>query len=170
VRKSVTGDVGTWSTVDGPFAQGAAQAVCSDSQGSVYVSGSMFITTQAATKRTAAQGYYAWITRKSSDGGNTWSTVDTYSYSGALNQTASAQGSGTDSLGNVVVVGFASDALGQGHWIVRTHAPSGWHTIDDFAGARAGGVATDAAGSLLVTGSANDSTGTHWIVRRLAAQ
>ena len=144
----------------------AARAVGGDSQGNVYVSGSMFITTQAATKHTAAQGYYAWITRKSSDGGNTWSTVDSFSYTQNTGGYGPV-GIGMNAAGNVVVVGNSS-----GHWIVRTPDPSGaWHTIDDFQlspgyRASASGAATDAAGHLLVAGSANDSTGIHWIVRR----
>jgi hypothetical protein len=170
VRRSATGEPGTWSTVDNPSANAssAARAVAGDNQGNVYVSGSMFITTQAATKHTAAQGYYAWVTRKSSDGGTTWSTVDTFTYAPNIGGYGPV-GSGRNAAGNVVVVGESS-----GHWIVRTPDLSGaWHTIDDFQFASGGhasasGVATDAAGSLLVTGSANDSTGTHWIVRRLA--
>jgi hypothetical protein len=167
VRRSPNGEPGTWSTVDGPFALGAARGVAGDSQGNVYVSGSMFVTTQAATKRTPAQGYYAWVTRKSRDGGNTWSTMDTFTYTQNTGGYGPV-GSGRNATGNVVVVGESS-----GHWIVRTPDLSGaWHTIDDFQlapgyRASAGGVATDAAGSLLVTGSANDYTGTHWIVRRL---
>ncbi len=170
VRRSATGEPGTWSTVDNPFANvsSAARGVCGDRQGNIYVAGTMFVTTQAATKRTAAQGHYAWVTRKSSDGGNTWSTVDSFSYTQNTGGYGPV-GIGTDAGGKVVVVGESS-----GHWIVRMPDLSGaWHTIDDFQltpgyRASASGVATDAAGNLLVTGSGNDSTGTHWIVRRLA--
>jgi hypothetical protein len=166
VRRSPTGEPGTWSTVDGPFAQGAARAVGGDNQGNVYVSGSMFVVTGVVTikHQTTTNGYYAWITRKSSDGGTTWSTVDSQNLGGY-----GPVGIGKDAAGNVVVVGGSS-----GDWIVRTPDLSGtWHTIDDFQlapgyRASASGAATDAAGHLLVTGSANDSTGIHWIVRRLA--
>jgi hypothetical protein len=168
VRRSPNGEPGTWSTVDGPFANAAARGVAGDNSGNVYVSGSQFITTLPATKHTPAQGYYAWVTRKSSDGGITWSTVDTFTCTqntGGYGPVAIGRNAG----GNVVVVGNSS-----GHWIVRTPDLSGaWHTIDDFQLASgyaiASGVTTDAAGNLLVTGQANDSTGTHWVVRRLTS-
>jgi hypothetical protein len=161
VRRSVTGQSGTWTTVDGPFAYGAARGACGDSLGNVYVAGSMFITNQPATKHSAATGYYAWTTRKSSDGGSTWSTVDTFSY--APNEQSDAEAIAADPSGNVVVVGKASDAQGQGHWIVRRLGSSGWQTIDDFPGGIATSVTSDAAGHLLVAGPASS----HWIVRRL---
>jgi hypothetical protein len=169
VRRSISGDPGTWSTVDGPIAYGAAAGVGSDSQGNIYVVGSMFITTATKPKLT---GYYAWATRKSNDGGITWSTVDSFSY--APNQSADANGIGRNSAGDVVVVGGATDAQGKRHWIVRTHDSSvSWRTVDDYVlapgyWAGASGVATDATGNLLVSGAANDATGGHWIVRRLA--
>ena len=174
VRRSL--DAGaTWSTVDGPFAQSGASGVCGDSKGNIYVAGEQYIITQPATKVTAAQGYYAWVTRKSSNGGATWSTVDTFAY--APNKSAGAKGSGTDSAGNVVVVGYAIDAQNRQHWIVRRLGLSGWLTVDDFQLAGYGGnataTATDAAGNLLVTGFgiAPDSNGTlqyDWIARKLA--
>ena len=170
VRRSATGEPGTWSTVDYPSANvsSAARAVGGDNQGNVYVSGSMFVVTGVVTTKhqTTTNGYYAWITRKSSDGGTTWSTVDTFSYTQNVGGYGPV-GIGTDAAGNVVVVGNSS-----GHWIVRTPDPSGaWHTIDDFQlspgyGASASGAATDAAGHLLVTGNACDANGWHWIVRR----
>jgi hypothetical protein len=177
VRRSI--DAGaTWSTVDGPFANGSAQAVCSDSLGNIYVSGAQFIATRVVRTKgtTVTNGYYAWITRESTDGGTHWSTVDTYTYGITYSkspQFSAARGSGTDSAGNVVVVGRATDAQGIGHgWVVRRHDSSGWHTIDDFQtasgwGTAWSGVATDAAGNLLVTGEANDGTSWHWIVRLL---
>jgi hypothetical protein len=168
VRRSATGEPGTFSTVDSPFANvsSAARAVGGDDQGNVYVSGSMFVITGVVTikHQTTTNGYYAWITRKSSDGGTTWSTVDSQNLGGY-----GPVGIGKDAAGNVIVVGGSS-----GDWIVRTPDLSGvWHTIDDFQltpGARAiaSGATTDAAGHLLVAGSAWDSTGCHWIVRRLA--
>jgi hypothetical protein len=170
VRRSVSGEPGTWSTVDSPFA-GGAHAVGSDSLGNIYVAGSKWITTATKPKLT---GYLAWVTRKSIDGGNNWSTVDTFTC--APNATAQAWGIGRNSAGNVVVVGGASDS-GRSHWIVRQSATGdagSWSTTDDFQltpgyNATAGNVATDAAGNLLVTGTALDATpGEHWIVRRLA--
>ncbi len=167
VRKSITGDAGTWVTVDGPIPNATAHGVCGDSLRNIYVVGQQFIATGVVRTKggTLTNGYCAWITRISGDGGTTWSTADTYTY--APNQYAEALGCGTDSAGNVVVVGSAIDALGKGHWIVRRLRSSGWQTIDDLQGAIAEGVATDAAGNLLVTGGASDAAGEHWIVRLL---
>ena len=169
VRRSVNGEPGTWATVDGPIARGAAAGVGSDSQGNIYVVGTMFVTLTAKP----LTGYDAWVTCKSSDGGNTWSTVDSFTF--AQNKGADANGIGRNSAGNVVVVGRASDAQGKSHWLVRTPDSSGvWQTVDDFQlapgyWASDSGVNTDAAGNLLVAGAASDTAGGHWIVRRLAA-
>jgi hypothetical protein len=165
VRRSL--DAGTtWSTVDNSLAGGAA-AVGSDSLGNIYVTGAKWITT--ATKPNIT-GYWVWVTRESSDGGNHWSTVDTFAP--AQNKNSNGLSVGRDSGGNVVVVGYAYDAQAVRHWIVRTPGSSGaWGTIDDFHpgnSASALGVVTDSAGNLLVTGAAQDATGSHWIVRKLA--
>jgi hypothetical protein len=168
VRRSTSGAPGTWSTVDVPFA-GGADGVGSDSLGNIYVTGAKWITT--ATKPTVS-GYLVWVTRKSSDGGSSWTTVDTFAY--AQNKNSTGLSIGRNSAGQVVVAGYAYDAQGKRHWIVRTPDASGaWQTIDDFQLApgylaSALGVVTDAAGNLLVTGAAQDATGSHWIVRKLA--
>jgi hypothetical protein len=166
VRRSLNGELSTWSTLESPFAGGAA-AVGSDSTGNIYVTGAKWITT--ATKPNIT-GYWVWVTRESNDGGNHWSTVDTFAP--AQNKNSNGLGVGRDSGGHVVVVGYAYDAQAVRHWIVRTPGSYGaWGTIDDFHpgnSASALGVVTDAAGNLLVTGAAQDATGSHWIVRKLA--
>jgi hypothetical protein len=165
VRRSLNGEQGTWSTVDSSL-PGSAAAVGSDSLGNIYVTGAKWITT--ATKPHIT-GYSVWVTRESSDGGTSWSTVDTF----ALAQKDSkGLGIGRNSDGKVVVAGHAYDAQNKWHWIVRTPDASGaFTTMDDFQpgnGASALGVVTDAAGDLLVTGNAQDANGFHWIVRKLA--
>jgi hypothetical protein len=173
VRRSLTGEPGTWSTVDGPIAGGAASGVATDSQGRIYVVGSLFVQTGTVKNKgqVTATGYNAWAIRRSDDGGVTWSTVDTFNYSGT--QGAMAHGIGKDSSGNVVVTGGATDAQGKRHWIVRAPDSEGvWRTIDDFLlpggmSAAAGGATTDSAGNLLVVGNATDATGTYWVVRKL---
>jgi hypothetical protein len=166
VRRSPNGQPSTWSTVDSPFAGGAA-AVGNDSLGNIYVTGAKWITTATNPNIT---GYWVWVTRESSDGGNHWSTVDTFAP--AQNKNSNGLSVGRDSGGNVVVVGYAYDAQAVRHWIVRTPGSSGaWGTIDDFHpgnSASALGVVTDSAGNLLVTGAAQDAMGGHWIVRKLA--
>ena len=146
----------------------------SDSQGNVYVAGVQVITVIIKTHPLTTSSYSVWVTRKSSDGGNTWSTVDTFTF--PQNKGANANGIGRNSAGNVVVVGRAVDSQGKYHWLARMPDSSGtWQTVDDFQlapgyYATASGVASDAAGNLLVTGTALDATpGEHWVVRRLAA-
>lgn len=168
VRRSLTGNAGSWTTVDGPLAGGAAQGVGSDGVGNIYVAGSLFIITQPATRNTPAVGYNAWGVRKSSDGGTTWVTVD------LLGARTFAKAVGNDAAGNAIVVGLATDAQNKNHWIVRRLDPlAGWQTIDDFQlapgySAVASGVTVDSEGNLLVAGYGSDATGQRWIVRKLA--
>jgi hypothetical protein len=172
VRRSFDGGA-TWTTVDvlqppsGYTASG--QGIAADAQGNLYVAGR---TTILVTSGHATTAMGQWIVRKSSDGGNTWATVDAFSY--VPGKASVAFGIGNDPTRNVVVVGTGTDSAGYQHWLVRRPDSSGqWQTIDDYqlvAGksAEAGGVASDAAGHLLVTGAANDAAGVmHWIVRRL---
>jgi hypothetical protein len=170
VRRSLNGGV-TWSTVDAyQLHQGSdayAYGVSSDNQGNVYVGGGA-VASQTKIKGTI---YYSrvWIVRKSSDGGNTWATVDVFSVTGAA---AFGLSMGRDSAGNVVEAGSVQDAQGVSHWLVRRPDASGvWQTVDDFQlapgfSAQAESVVTDAAGNLLVTGGAGDAAGSHWLVRR----
>lgn len=176
VRRSPSGpnigQMGTWETVDG-LPRGAVSGIASDFEGNIYAVGQMFVQTGVEKIRgqTIPTGYYAWTTRMSNDRGNTWTTVDSFTYD-ASEQSSWAAAAGTDPAGNVVVVGFASDAQGARHWIVRSPDGSGaWQTVDDFQlasgySATALGVVTDGAGNLLVTGDAQDANGFHWIVRR----
>ena len=94
----------------------------------------------------------------SSDGGSTWITVDTFTLvpPAANKNTTGAwpTHATTDSAGNVIVVGKASDATTT-HWIVRKRdASTGlWSMLDDFLPANGSATAlsatTDAAGHLL---------------------
>jgi hypothetical protein len=113
------------------------------------------------------------IVRNSTNGGNTWSTVDVFNV--GAGKIGSATALGADAEGKPVVGGRYQDAQNIDHWIVRRpDALGNWQTVDDFQlepglGALPEDVTVDAAGNLLVTGHANDATGTHWIVRRLAS-
>jgi hypothetical protein len=163
----------TWTTVDAPFGSGAgAWSVASDSIGNIYVAGSKSVTV-TTTKPKKTITYEEWITRKSSDGGNTWSTVDTFTL--AQNESAVGHGLGRSVSGDMVAVGQAADSTGSVHWIVRAPSSAGsWQTVDNFQlsgkyhNAAAYGVVTDAAGNLLVTGYAGSyPNGNYWIVRKL---
>jgi hypothetical protein len=183
VRKSPTGEPGTWTTVDGPYTDAAAHAVCGDGRGNIYVAGEKFVVTgtTGSRKQTQTTGYWAWVTRMSADGGQSWTDVDTYSLTSAPNTSARPSAIASDATGRIYVVGEAMDGTSSSvaalHWIVRTTDASGrWVTIDDppefqnRLGSGALGVACDAAGNILVTGFANpgDGSSSHWIVRRLA--
>jgi hypothetical protein len=180
VRRSLTGESATWSTVDlvqlpkqsGFVQYGAAMAVAGDAQGNVYVAGSF--------KRVVGSGKTAslakqWLVRRSNNSGNanSWADADIFVY--VSGQESSAWGIARDSAGNYVAVGRGYDSQGTAHWIVRrSNAQGGWQTVDDYqlapgSDAVAQGVVTDAAGNLLVNGWAWDASGIeHWIVRRLA--
>jgi hypothetical protein len=173
VRRSVDGGA-HWTTVDAyqpPAGYGAdAFAVASDAQGKVHVAGR---TTILVGSGRTASAVVQWLVRSSSDGGNTWSTADAFSY--VAGKGSGANGLGRDSAGTIAVVGTCIDAQGSNHWLVRRpNAQGTWQTVDDFqlaVGQTAGAndVSADAGGNLIVVGSANDAAGVgHWIVRRLA--
>lgn len=104
VRKST--DAGaTWQTVDsyqlaaGKLSQ--ASAINIDANGAIYVTG----------YGQNANGYN-WVTRKSTDNGATWSTIDVYQLKSTV--LAMAQTVWTDANGHVYIGGIASS-----RWIVR---------------------------------------------------
>lgn len=126
---------------------------------------------KVTVKRVSSQ---AWLVRRSTNGGASWQTVDTFQLSSG---TASrALGVGGDALGNLYVVGSGtvlSKGKSSSHWVVRKSATGGsaWSTLDDYQlsannSAEAHSFVADANGNLLVAGQATSSTGTHWIVRQ----
>jgi hypothetical protein len=180
VRRSLTGDSGTWSTVDlvqlpyykNSSQYGAAMAVAGDANGNVYVAGSFKRVVGSGKTATYAK---QWLVRRSTNGGNpnSWVDADTFVY--ATGQESSAWGITRDSVGNYIAVGRGYDSQGTAHWIVRrSNSQGGWLTVDDYQlapgrDAEAQGVVTDHVGNLLVNGWAWDASGIeHWIVRRLA--
>lgn len=167
VRRST--DAGaTWSTMDKfTLASGqraAAFGLGADAHGNLYAVGSADTTSGNGNKVT----YYAhWVVRKSSDGGNSWSTVDNTLSSTGLGFQTAALGFAADSNGNLFVVGQNVN-----DWTVREN-PGGngiWQTVDDFKyalGSSAVAVAADSLGHLFVGGYGADNTGVdHWLVRK----
>src|SRR6185503_6180660 len=74
VRRSLDGGL-TWQTVD--LFPGEARAVTTDTDGNVYVAGQNV----GANVYLPGNNGRSWIIRKSTDGGASWSTVDTFANS-----------------------------------------------------------------------------------------
>jgi hypothetical protein len=181
VRRSSTGDVGTWATVDSfvtrrEWTSGRALCILA-TPSKIHVAGSAY---NASTRKTH------WIIRTSADGGLTWSITDNYAPTGA----AETRGIVQDASDNLVVCGSVTDSTGALHWIVRKGTPGTklvkqgkqwvqvetmtWTTSDTFQlvpgkPALPNGITKDSQGNIFVGGRAQDVNGVnHWIVRRLS--
>src|SRR5207248_3351899 len=135
----------TWSTVDTVYStQGAnyyfgqANSLGADTHGNLYVAGKLAVPYKGS-------GVWQWVVRKSSNGGSSWSTVDTHQLAPGANSTAAAFVA--DSKGNLYVAGWGNTSYyGPYRWIVR-ESPGGagpWSTLDNFQ--YASGVQSMAAG------------------------
>jgi hypothetical protein len=162
-----------WSTVDdvvlrsGNHTRGAG--VVSTASG-VYVLGSGIVP--ATTRNGSATR--SWFVRRSSDGGNTWSTCDLFNAGGTV---PLAMSIAADGAGNLFAVGGGTTSTKSGsyeHWVVRKANPdgTGWATVDSSPrGGSATDVATGPGGEVYVVGwtSGSDKTSTsHFITRRSA--
>ena len=158
VRRSTDGG-NTWTTVD-TFPSSFAYGVAADANGNFYVTGMANLTVNKVS-----QGH--WITRKSTNGGTTWSTVDDF-FPGA---TAIPRGVGVDAFGRVFVTGSSP----AGH-TVRGSLDGGatWTTTDTFrltptGSANAVAIAGDPNGNVFAVGQVVGADGVgHGIVRKLA--
>jgi hypothetical protein len=108
-----------------------------------------------------------WLTRKSTNGGISWATVDDYQYPGGTN--AFQIDNCVDSSGNIYSAGYGRDSIGTNHFLVRKSTDHGatWTTVDDFVytaitNNQALGIGIDLLGNIYAVGF---STG-HWIVRK----
>jgi hypothetical protein len=172
VRRSTDGGA-TWSSVD-KFAlttgYGAeARGIGADAAGNLYVVGDAISASGSGGNQTL---YSHWIVRKSTDGGNSWATVDdalVESFPGWAGPPSVASAFGADANGNLFVAGWSG-----GNWIVREN-PGGtgtWQTVDQFQyvtglWSPAEAIATDASGHVFVGGIGTDSAGVnHWLVRK----
>jgi hypothetical protein len=177
VRRSTNGGA-TWSTVDTFYGTkganyyfGRAYGVGADTRGNLYVAGALAIPYKGSS-------VWEWVVRKSTNGGGSWSTVDTYQL-GPSGESI-ANGFVTDSSGNLYVAGYAttSGSLYFGtakpaHWTVRMN-PGGtgaWQTVDDFqyvAGfsSFAHAITANASRKVFVGGAGGSSSGDHWLVRK----
>jgi hypothetical protein len=167
VRRSDDGGA-TWTTVDDFQAaadkRAAAAGVGVDSNGRVFVSG--FGVTKAN-----ANGGSSWVVRRSTDNGDTWTSVDTYT----PGKIFSAMGNSLtiDSSGNILVAGYRSDKT-ELHWIVRkstTGNAGSWTNVDDYqynstSNSQANAITTDPSGAVFVTGNGAAGSIYHWVVRK----
>ncbi|MGA2557852.1 MAG: hypothetical protein ABSG04_16400, partial [Verrucomicrobiota bacterium] len=96
VRKGINGGA-AWSNVLVSTNTAFVDGMGSDAAGNVYVVGGP-----------------NWVVWKGSNGGATWSVADTFLYG----STSRAYGCASDTLGNVYVCGYGTDATGS-HWLVR---------------------------------------------------
>ena len=165
VRRSL--DLGnTWQTINtyqlnSGFGSNA-RGIGADASGNICVVGSAI--------GTAVKGNYYnhWVVRRSSDGGNSWSTLDDFQldpYNHSYARSFVAAANGTFYVVGSALVGPNDGTFRNSHWTVRKSVNGGatWTTSDDLSG-RSGANApmADAFGKVFVGG---DSAGA-WAVRR----
>lgn len=165
VQKSLDSGA-SWFTVDtfdGTAATptSAADQVAVDGNGVVYVAGTMYSTTQ----------HLVWTVRRSTDGGASWQTVDTYQLTAQRDSVPFGLAASED--GHVFAAGQATPDPSDDYWITR-ESDDGvtWQTVDQFKPnpgqniAQANGVAISSSGDVSVVGQVIDPTFTyHWTVR-----
>jgi len=170
VRRSRDGGA-TWATVEAfpglirGMPASSAVGIGADRAGNIYVVGQ---SNDAVINSTQAGDY--WLVRKSTDGGTSWTTADSWKLGNRI--PSAAQGIAGDASGNVFVVG-----TGGTYWIVReSRAGTGtWQTVDNFhygSGATPNAIVADDSGNVVVAGYGYIQThdvpiDTHWIVRKL---
>ena len=148
VRKS--GDGGSsWSTVDKYTYNGVNGAssfgLASDAAGNVFATGNA---------GSSAGGH--WVTRQTSNGGGSWSTIDDWQY--AAGQSTTSRAVGFDGNGNLITVGGSG-----GHALARTLVNGTWTVVDDYVGGSYTSVGTDNLGYTYAAGTSTGSS--QWIVR-----
>jgi hypothetical protein len=171
VRRSTDGGT-TWQTVDtiyssqgASYCSGQALSMATDFHGYLYVVGAIAIPYKGSYG-------WEWLVRRSTDGGNSWSTIDTYQLAPGDNSRATAVAA--DSTGNIYVAGYGNTTFySSSHWIVREN-PLGvgtWSTVENYQlqpgnVAQAFAAAVSVSGSVFVGGGAGSSSGGHWLVRK----
>jgi len=170
-RKSIDHG-GTWNTVDDFIYAGGslsgASSIGVDSSGDVFAIG----------YGTDSKGKYHYITRRSTDSGTTWATVDDFVYVAAGTAPSYGNFFGKDAAGDIFSVGHGVDAAAKDHYIVRksTNHGTSWTTVDDFVytgGTVSQGIGfgEDPSGYLYSLGTGDDSKGIyHGIMRRSGDQ
>lgn len=164
VRRSIDGG-STWTTLSTPggtYSTQNASVLAVGPDGAICVAGPVQRT--VGSKKTGYTTEYAWLTRRSSNGGATWADVD-YVVNGQPSSLVA------DAFGRV----FAAGA--QNTWLVRGSVDGGvtWVTTDSFLPAgvspsRAWGIASDSSGNICTIGETGNTASTYTApIRRLAA-
>ena len=136
-------------------------------------SGNLYVTGQSELLVNQVRAFH-WITRKSTDGGTTWRTVDDF----LIGTYPSGRAVTVDTFGRISVTGNYTTASGStttNHWLTRASADGGatWSTTDDYialGGALGCAAASDAAGNVFTSGKARTALGNPTsVVRKLVA-
>jgi len=181
VRRSTTGNAGSWAAVDTfkttEWTQTTGRSVVATASGAIHVAGWGY---SSKTRKNH------WLVRSSYNGGVTWSISDTYSYGGS---TVYVSGITEAPSGKLFVSGSVSDSAGKLWWLVRQGVPGTkqvrqggkwvtvptvtWSNSDLYqlvAGqpAQANGVTVAPDGTVFASGRAANAAGVNqWLVRRL---
>ncbi len=128
VRKSISGDRGSWSTKD-KFQMAnnklsAAYAVTVDSAGAIYVAGVSYDSSSKSH----------WIVRKSTDGGDTWRIVSNFQFEKGRN--SGGLGIGVNKNDEIYTIGSGNKTSNlYNKWLVRKSTDGGdtWTTVDEYS-------------------------------------
>src|ERR1043166_324726 len=175
IRKGIGGT--NFTTVDSiPAAWDGATAIYVHPTSGIFAVGAGAIGA-TSSKQGRVTTNYGWLVRRSTSGGVTWSSVDSFLLSSG--RASGASGIGADALGNLYVVGYADAVSGNGakqavcaHWIVRKSVNGGasWSTIDNYQlsstyGSQASAFVADSKGNLYVVGSGSAAGAPQWFFR-----
>lgn len=171
---TTTTTASTWSTY--VFNAGDATASGSsenDRAVEVFVDSSNYIWLVGAIHES---GHFTWHVRKSTNGGQTFSAVDTFTPLSSTKNSI-ARFIVQDSSGNIFIGGSSEDSSGISHWIVQKGTFSSgqfsWSTLDDYRmytyySSQAYAATFDSSGNLFVVGKGGYSTSKNAInVRKL---
>lgn len=127
-----------------------------------------------------SNGKSTWYTRRSSDAGATWTTVDTFQLTANFNSVSNYIF--VNSLSHIYTLGNGVDASSKTHWIIRKSTDHGstWTTLEDYQMSApvalgkndARSMAADASGNLFVTGIGHAAAADfdHWLIKKSSDQ